>query len=94
MASVSPSRPLVVSAISNPKGVKKFFKNLRSYVNRYLTEGVNRKMFPAERTKDLPAIVIALGMGLGIMWTVDPEAFDLNEIGKTYQEVIRKFIES
>jgi len=74
--------------------VKKFFKNLRSYVNRYLTEGVNRKMFPAERTKDLPAIVIALGMGLGIMWTVDPEAFDLNEMGKTYQEVIRKFIES
>jgi len=74
--------------------VQKFFRNLRSYVNNYLEEGVNRKTFTAGSVKNLPAIVIALGMGLGIMWTVDPEAFDLDEMGETYKDVIRKFVES
>ena len=73
--------------------VSKFFRNLRSYVDNYITDGVNRERFSAERSKNLPAIVIALGMGLGIMWTVDPGAFDLDDMGHTYKEVIRKFIE-
>ena len=73
--------------------VKKFFKNLRAYVQKYLTEGVNREIFPSKTAKDLPAIIIALGMGLGIMWTVDQEAFDLDEMSETYKEVIGKFIE-
>lgn len=74
--------------------IRKFFKNLRSYVRTYLMQDVDDKAFPTDRTEHLAAIVIALGMGLGIMWTVDPDAFNLDEIGETYKEVIRKFVES
>ena len=52
--------------------VAKFFNNLKRYIERYL--GNERHV------KHLPVMIYALGMGLGIMWTIDRNLYDIDEM--------------
>ena len=70
------------------KIIAKFLRNLRSYVDRYLTAGVAEGVFKPEQAKHLSAMVIGLGMGLGIQWTIDPESYNIDEIGNSFKELI------
>jgi len=71
----------------------KFFTNLISYVEGYLNTGAKEKEFAIPIHHHLPKIVIALGMGLGIMWSIDNDLFDLDEMGETFKDLVQKFIE-
>lgn len=58
--------------------VLKFFNNLKLFMQEYLTEGagVGKEQFHLY----LPTIIYALGLGLGIMWTIDSTAFQIDEM--------------
>lgn len=73
--------------------IEKFFANLRTYVGRYLGQGVAAGQFDPDKVKDLPVLVIALGMGLGIMWSLDKKSFDIDQLNESCKEMIAKFIE-
>jgi AcrR family transcriptional regulator len=61
------------------KIVAKFFKNLKVYIEQYMeTERYD---------KNLPVMIYALGMGLGIMWTVDQHLFDIDEMEKSIKKL-------
>lgn len=75
------------------KIMKKFFSNLTDYVLRYLQAGVANKEFSENKVKDLHTIVIALGMGLGIVTTLAPEKFDHKALGESYKEFVLRHIE-
>lgn len=81
---------------NNPEVKKimtKFLSNLTSYVRRYLEEGVARKEFAPDKTKDLDVMIIALGMGLGIMCTLAPETFDHKQLGESFKSFAEKYVE-
>lgn len=73
--------------------IAKFLKNLRTYVERYIKEGIEKGDLNPDKVKHLPAMVIGLGMGIGIQWTIDPESFDIDEIGVSFKELIRAYID-
>lgn len=64
--------------------VRKFFRNLRGYVERYLREGVEQGEFDAARIHHLPVLLYSLGLGLGVMWTIDPELVDIQGAGTLF----------
>jgi TetR/AcrR family transcriptional repressor of bet genes len=83
-------------APNNPeirKIMTKFLSNLTSYAGRYLKEGVAHNHFSENKVKDLHTIIIALGMGLGIMCTLAPDTFDHEALGESYKEFVRRHIE-
>ncbi len=57
--------------------IKKFYSNLRSFISGYLKQGVDDNELDAELTDQLPVILLALGLGLGMMRTIDPDSFDV-----------------
>lgn len=71
----------------------KFFSNLTSYADRYLKEGVAHNYFSEDKVKDLNTIIIALGMGLGMMCTLAPDTFEHKALGESYKEFVRRHIE-
>ncbi|OUM84694.1 MAG: transcriptional regulator [Bacillus thermozeamaize] len=64
--------------------VAKFFRNLRFYVEQYLQEGVEQGLFAPEQVRHLPALLYSVGLGLGVMWMMDPESVDANGAGKLF----------
>lgn len=82
-------------AMNNPEIngiIAKFFGNLRSYISQYIQDGVQQDHLNPERAKILPALTVALGMGIGIQWIIDPESFDIVDIEKSYKEMIESYI--
>lgn len=82
-------------AKNNPeinKIIAKFFKNLRSYIAGYISAGEGKDGLSPDRAKHLPALIIGLGMGLGIQWTIDPESFETCEIEESFKAMVRAFI--
>ncbi len=75
------------------KIVTKFLSNLTSYVHSYLREGVSHDEFTENKIKNLDTMIIALGMGLGIMCTLAPEKFNHKALGESYKEFVRRHIE-
>jgi TetR/AcrR family transcriptional repressor of bet genes len=67
--------------------VNRFMNNLQLYMKDYLKSDMNTKDL-----KNLPIIIYALGMGLGIMWTLDNEAYDPDEMGETIQSLVSSYI--
>ena len=57
--------------------IKKFYRNLRSFISGYLEQGVAESELDPELTGQMPAILLALGLGLGMMRTLDPDSFDV-----------------
>ena len=72
--------------------IAKFFKNLRSYIAQYIKDGIELGRLKPEKAKHLPALTIALGMGIGMQWIIDPESFDIADIEKSYKEMIESYI--
>ncbi|MFZ5643235.1 MAG: TetR/AcrR family transcriptional regulator [Bacillota bacterium] len=72
--------------------IAKFFGNLRSYIAQYIKEGIELGRLKPEKAKHLPALTIALGMGIGMQWIIDPESFDIVDIEKSYKEMIESYI--
>lgn len=75
------------------KIITKFFDNIKSYIRNYLEEGIKKGEFSEEKVKNIPEIILALGMGFGIMWTLDRNSFAITDMGECYKAVIRKYIE-
>ncbi|AFM25677.1 TetR/AcrR family transcriptional regulator [Desulfomonile tiedjei] len=71
----------------------KFLSNLTSYAGRYLEDGVAHNQFSENKIKDLHTLLIALGMGLGIMCTLAPDTFNHEALGESYKEFVRRHVE-
>ncbi|MCM3766061.1 TetR/AcrR family transcriptional regulator [Neobacillus niacini] len=75
----------------NPKirdMINKLFKNLTNYIGQYLgdvsTDG--------QPLKNLPIMIIALGFGLGIMWTLNDQLYDINEMDQSLKKLITNYL--
>ena len=74
------------------KIIAKFLRNLRRYIDTYLRTGIDEGKLDPEKAKTLPAIVMGLGMGIGIQWMIDQDSFDIDEIGRTFCDLIKLYI--
>ncbi|WP_034630309.1 TetR/AcrR family transcriptional regulator [Desulfotruncus alcoholivorax] len=72
--------------------IAKFFKNLRKYIETYSQNGVTSGKVNPDKIKHLPALVIGLGMGIGIQWIIDQDAFDIDDIEKAFINIINVYI--
>lgn len=70
------------------KVVKKFFNNLKAYTDDYLQDTT----LSHQQRENLSVMIYALGLGLGIMWTMDNEFFDLGEMEHSVKELIMNFV--
>lgn len=71
------------------KMIIKFFNNLKQYTDEYLND------LPGEREwqiTNLSTIIYALGLGLGIMWTIDSSQFDIDEMEKSFKDLISSYL--
>ncbi|BCJ87971.1 TetR/AcrR family transcriptional regulator [Effusibacillus dendaii] len=75
------------------KIVTKFLSNLTSYANRYLSTDLTGGTFADVRLWHLPTILLALGMGLGIMWTLDRNSFSIEEMDVSLKDLISRYID-
>ncbi|WP_051074276.1 TetR/AcrR family transcriptional regulator [Effusibacillus pohliae] len=75
------------------KIVTKFFYNLRSYTENYLRIKTEADPTAACHLKNLPVILYALGLGLGIMWTLDNDFYDIEEMGESLKEWLAKYLD-
>lgn len=71
---------------------QKFMRNLRLYVDRILEVGVKQGCIKGDHLECLSAIIIGLGMGLGIQWTIDKKAFNINQISEIFKEMVLNYI--
>jgi len=79
-------------AKNNPeirKIIVKFFNNLKSYTNQYVAS------LPLEdkRKKNLAVMTYALGLGLGIMWTIDNQLYEIDEMDQSLKDLFSTFID-
>jgi AcrR family transcriptional regulator len=66
----------------------KFFRNLRSYIDRYLQDGVGRGEVHGERIRHVSTVVYSFGLGLGLMGLLDPTV-DVEGAGRLFKEMVR-----
>lgn len=77
----------------NPK-VKKiialFFKNLRSYIVNYLSKNTSQaaEIQDRSRVELLAAMMIGLGLGIGIQWTIEPDFLNLEQLTVDFQDLL------
>ncbi|MDI3327983.1 MAG: TetR/AcrR family transcriptional regulator [Alicyclobacillaceae bacterium] len=69
----------------------KFFRNLRAYLDRYLQAGVEEGTLDRKKVEFLSIMVYSFGLGLGIMWLMDP-SFDAEEIGAQFKDVLQRYL--
>lgn len=73
------------------KIVVKFLRNLKTYIDDYyLNEGSQQKNL---MLKNLSIIVYALGLGLGVMWTLDNEFYNIDEMEISLKEIVTCYIQ-
>ncbi len=70
------------------KIVVKFFRNLKAYTEGYLLTNAKDD----GRLKAASILIYALGLGLGIMWTMDNDFYDLDEMEHRFKELITSYI--
>lgn len=68
--------------------IAKFFNNLKSYTNQYVAD----LSLEEKRKKNLAVITYALGLGLGIMWTIDDQLYDIEEMDQSLNDLFSTFI--
>lgn len=71
----------------NPKirdMINKLFNNLTDYIGQYLRDVSDDK----EQLKNLPVMIIALGIGLGTMWTLNNQLYDIDEMDQSLKTLI------
>jgi len=72
--------------------VRGFIRNVASYVEDLVALGVAEDVFARDKADHLPEMIVALGLGLGIMWTIEPGLFDLERMGRSFRELIGGYI--
>jgi len=72
--------------------VQDFIRNVVSYVEDLIALGVAEDVFDQDKADHLPEMIVALGLGLGIMWTIDLDLFDPERMGKNLSELIGGYI--
>lgn len=70
------------------KLISKFFHNLKSYVEDYMG-----KDYPQD-LGNFPVLIYSLGLGLSLMWTIDPDLYDINSMENDMKKMIRGFLEN
>lgn len=70
------------------KIVNKFFKNLNNYTEEYLYENIKDQ----SEVKKLSVMIYALGLGLGIMWSMDNKLYDLDEMDQSVKNLIFSYV--
>lgn len=74
--------------------IRKFLRNLRSYVDAILNMGVAQGYLREEQKQNIAAVMIATGMGLGVQHYVDPEAVSLQDIDETFTDIFISYLQS
>jgi hypothetical protein len=75
----------------NPKireMINKLFKNLIEYTRQYLGDVSNED----KQLKNLPIMIIALEIGLGTMWTLNNQLYDMDEMEQNVKELISSYV--
>ncbi|KKK36913.1 transcriptional regulator [Mesobacillus campisalis] len=78
-------------AIHNPNiraMVNKLFKNLTDYTGNYLQHVTTDE----QQLKNLPMMIIGFGIGLGTMWTLNNELYDIEEMDELLKDVITSYL--
>jgi len=73
--------------------VDKFFSNLMKYIGNYLTEGIEKEGLLIRDVRTLAFLLLAVALGSGILWTVNPTSGDLEETIGLVQEVVTQYLE-
>ncbi len=72
--------------------VVKFLKNLRHYTEQYLQDGVRHGLYTSDKISHIPALLYSVGLGLGVMWMLDPESVDTKAAGKLFLQWIQEHL--
>ncbi|WP_253701159.1 TetR/AcrR family transcriptional regulator [Bacillus sp. FJAT-29814] len=75
----------------NPKirdMINKLFNNLTDYIGQYLRNVSDDK----QQLKNLPVMIIALGIGLGTMWTLNNQLYDIDEMDQSLKTLISNYL--
>ncbi|WP_423802535.1 TetR/AcrR family transcriptional regulator [Neobacillus sp. SAB-20_R2A] len=70
------------------KIINKFFNNLVDYTQQYLGD-VSIK---GTQLKNLPVMIIAMGIGLGTMWTMNNQLYDMDEMELNFKDLISSYL--
>ena len=70
--------------------VNRFFKSFQSYIIEYLHD----EDTDPNQLNDLTVILSALGVGLGMMWTLNNESFDIEEISASIKKLVMPLLGS
>jgi len=73
--------------------VDKFFSNLMKYIGNYLQEGIEKEGLLIRDVRTLAFLLLAVALGSGILWTVNPTSGDLEETIGLVQEVVTQYLE-
>ncbi len=69
--------------------IRKFFGNLGSFIRDYLQEGVDNGEIEKELIEHLPTMILSMGLGMGIMWTINPGSFDIEQVEAEWEKLLR-----
>nr|WP_213141223.1 TetR/AcrR family transcriptional regulator [Neobacillus citreus] len=70
------------------KIINKFFNNLVDYTQQYLGDVSNK----GTQLKNLPVMIIAMGIGLGTMWTMNNQLYDMDEMELNFKDLISSYL--
>jgi AcrR family transcriptional regulator len=70
--------------------IKKFFGNLRSFIQDYLDQGIKENEIDPGLAGQLPVMILGMGLGMGMMWTIDPDSFDIPFVEAAWEKLIDK----
>lgn len=68
----------------------KFLRNLKKYSDNYLDEDF---IEGNETVKNFSTIIYALGLGLGIMWAMDDQLYDIDEMEQSLTDLFSNYID-
>lgn len=72
--------------------VNKFLKNIISYITGLIDDGVKAGEVASDRVEHLPALILALGIGMGILRTVLPETVGGPGLKENLIDIIDSYI--
>ncbi|MBU8919803.1 TetR/AcrR family transcriptional regulator [Bacillus sp. FJAT-29953] len=70
------------------KIINKFFNNLVEYTQQYLGDVSNK----GTQLKNLPVMIIAMGIGLGTMWSMNNQLYDMDEMELNFKDLISSYL--
>ena len=68
--------------------IKKFFGNLRSFIRQYLDQGIEGNEIDPHLAEQLPVMILAMGLGMGVMWTIEPDSFEISSVEAAWEKLI------